>query len=541
LLRNNFIEAAVYFNPHTKQANTFWKDESSPKRIKFSSACGYIDIARRHSYPQTFAYVKGDVLWCGYGPADLAEKMMEQPLKNIQEQIFLDDELLFMAIDCREQTIAVQTDAFNTASIFIGQQPDRCVLSSDFARTCTMLNPGSYQLDLECVAKFLLAQATYDRTFVKEIKILYDRKRFYSSTKSSKLWLPPDASMKDYHNNRIGDASLFPQVLEKTINDYWMRYVGDNIAGCQLSGGLDSAVVAGYLAATGRPTITATLTLPNIFRRTQAQKLQDFKKRFNTQSIVMPAHDYLDYPWLEVLQGQKSQPFYHYAASPYRTVHDDLYDALVQSGAQCVFSGIGGDELFEHVDHRRIMNNTMKSDERFIELPIFKPLVDYLDSLKKDEADEIKLPIPLKSHSTLIYSAMSGNDYLAHDLWYVSPLADPKLYSYMQTLPLHYSADKLLLRIYANARQLPRSITLPDVNEDFTHVIVEDFHRLKEIIWYMLENSILLKNNMLDKKSLLGLYQKLLRDPSMDDFDSALIFNRILYTELNLMSLRLKF
>jgi hypothetical protein len=460
---------------------------------------------------------------------------MTTPLCDIPEQIFLDDEFLYIVIDSQQQAMTIQTDAYNTVSMFVGSQADRCVITSDFARTFELLDAKRCQVNMLCVTQFLLSQTTHDRTFVESIRLLYDRKRFYWSPTREKQWLPPDASMKSLHHNRIGDARAFVQQLEHTLDRYWKRYVGTAIGGCELSCGLDSSVVAGHFADKGHRPVTASIIMPKAFGYSQRHKLQAFTERFAVESITTPAADSLDYPWVEVLQGHTSKPFYHRSAQPYWSSFDDLHAALAKKGITSFFSGVGGDELFEHVDHRHVMDNSSHGSQQFITSRLFSAVAAYASELSAKPGKE--LPIPLRSHSTVALSGAAGNGYIAHGLWHVSPLADPRLYAYMQTLPLHYFVDKLLLRIYANARRLPRSITLPDVNEDFRHAIVRDAQRLQEVMSHLLDNSILVKHQLFDRMSLKRLHQKFIAEPDNEDYTTALIFNRILFTELNLRSL----
>jgi hypothetical protein len=537
-MRNSFIEAGVFLQPPIANAvYSRWINESSADRIQFSAPCGYFSAVRRYSYPQTFAFIKGDVLFCGYGPASLVESVLNTEVKNISEEIFCNDEFLFLAINCRNQTITIQTDAYNTASMFVGSQDDRCVVSSDFTHTFELLDQTKITADIQCIAQYLLSQLTFERTFLHQIRLLYDRKRFNWSAAGTRLSLPPDALVRNNYKNRTGDVRHFPHMLKQTLRRYQEKYIGDGPAACELSCGLDSSVVAGFLADNRLKPTTVTSLFPDRFNVTQTQKLSDFEKRFDITSLTAQAGEYLDYPWIEVMKGQTKRPFYHYSSSVSRREMDDLYSILSSRGVTSVFSGVGGDELFENTDHRYTMSNTSRSAQRYINSPIFKPLVEYAEKNLSNEQLNRRLPIPIKSHSTLILSSMANNNYLTHGLWYVSPLSDPMLYAYMQTIPLHYCVDKLLLRIYADACQLPKSITLPRVNEDFRHVQIRTFHTLKEILSYMIEQSILLKSNLIDEKSLLELYENLSSNYGNSDYKAALLFKTMLHTELNLRSL----
>lgn len=532
-----FLEASIFQQrtPYTSERK--WSDRSTSDHLLFEAPDCNVSLVRRTSYPRTFAYIKGSVLIFGYGPSEIAETLLATPLDATPEDIFLDNEFLYIAIDWRQKSIVIQADAFNTASVFVGTQQDRCIVTSDFGRTFSLLDQRQCTINKHCVARYLLSQLTYEKTFIDQVQLLYDRKRLQWSPRGTQLWLPPDATMKEYYRNRTGNAREFPQRLEQTLINYWQKYTGGGKGGCELSCGLDSSTVAGFLADQGCQPITATALFPGEYAHTQRQKLNDFLDRFNTTSITVPATHHLDYPWAEVLQGQLKQPFYHYCPYPYSVFFDDMYQALADQGVTTIFSGVGGDELFEHVDHRHVMNNTNHASKLFMSMPGFGPLVDYITRLNQQPT--IQRPIPLASHSALTINA--GDDrYLRYGLWAAHPLADPRLYAYMQTVPLQYCVDKLLLRIYAQARRVPKSIYLPVINEDFRDVDIAVGRQLDQAISYTLSDSILVGSGMLDRTPLLKTYGRLKDGAIANEGQMSLIFQNFLFAELNLRSLGVK-
>lgn len=528
----NFIE--VVTSSATGRLAGSWVDDSDDQAFIFHTPNSRVRLARRLAYPATFAQVHGDTLVCGYGSPEAAHKLLTAPLATIDEAFFRVEESLYMAINGRTGALTVQTDAFNAVPLFVGTQAERCVVSDDFATTYQLLDPSKCQLDLQCVAEFLTGKVIFDRTFVKQIRLLYDRKRLSWSNGQTRLQLPPDSSATDNYKQRTATGRDFPQRFEQTLERYWQRFVGTGgTLACDLSLGLDSTTIAAALSVARHTPVALTALFPGEFAASQQAKLTEFLQHFDATSVTLPATEDLDYPWLAVLRGQQSHPFYHYAF-PYTDTFDRLYAAAAERGATAVFTGIGGDELFYNTNPRKAMDDDYPFDEK---LPLLglQPAAEYL---KKHRQPAIKLPVPLMQPTALTMGQRLSGKYLNHGLWLVRPYADPDLYSYMQTMPLQYCMDKLLLRIYADARGVPRSISAPDVNENFEAVYLDSVWRLRQPIEYMLNNSMLATHKLVDIAILRDNYRHFV-EHDRHNLDTALFYQRLLTAELNLRSLYL--
>ncbi|HSX29191.1 MAG TPA: asparagine synthase-related protein [Candidatus Saccharimonadales bacterium] len=533
---NHFLEVVV----NTQTAAFFsgapvWLDESSPQYFMYRSSGATIRLQKRADYPATFVQQHGSKLLLGYGDVRQARELLSMPLGSITEATFMSDEFLYIVIDLISGVVTVQCDAFSTVPLFVAAGPDRFILASDFATVHNLHKTWRYRLNKRVVAQFLAGQDTFGQTFVDEIQVLYDRKRLVWRAGNPTIYVPPDASMRDYHKRRTADPHTFVPVLEQTLDSYWRRYVGaGHLGGSELSGGLDSAVVTAYLADRGYKPTTLTSVLPGAFGVSQQRKIEAFQQRFSTPSIKRPAHHQLDYPWQAVLDHRLSLPFYHYEYAVYDTDRDVMYQELYASGARAVFQGVGGDELFEHVDHALVMTNRHAYAGTYLDVPGFEPLKRCLSAYSQAE-NVRRQPIPLRPYSVLQMS-LFATTALRNGVWPVAPLGDPRLYAFMQTMPLVYCDAKLLFAIYARARRMPKSMYLSPNNEDFRDVNVARYFGLHAYITQALSNSLLQDMGLIRTEPLLHMHARAGKLGRIDSL-MALLFVRLLYAELNLRSL----
>jgi hypothetical protein len=542
LRHNYFVEVVIDAQAATSFNEDTWADTSTATHFVYKADGATVRLRKRQAYPATFAQVHGTVLLLGYGAVNQARRLLAMPLSAIPEAVFMDDEFLYIAIDLATREVIVQSDAFPTVPLFVSADTVRFVLASDFSVTHANHKTKQYQVNTRAVAQFLGGHSNFGATFVHDIRVLYDRKRLVWSNGNTNMYMPPDASMRDYHSNRTGDPHQFVPLLEQTLDRYWQRYVGNgHIGGSELSGGLDSAVITACLADKGYRPMTITSILPGKFRVSQQQKLDDFARRFGTTGIALPAHHYFDYPWQDVLDGRTSQPFYHYEYAMYATEIDVMYQQLRQCGSLVIFRGVGGDELFEHVDYDLMMNNDYSYADEYLAVPGFEPIASHLTNPASNPDGKLpskQPPVPLMSLSAL-ESPLFATAALRNDLWPVSPLADPRLVAYTQTLPLEYCDNKLLFGIYARARRIPQSIYLASVNEDFRDVNVARYFGLHQHITQALQDSVLRRMGLIRVEPLWQAHHDAGKTQTIHS-RMAIALVQVLYAELSLRSLGIR-
>ena len=119
-----FIEAA-FVKRDSKEDHLGWKDTSTPSNFIFESSFGFLRLSKRHAFPQTFAYIKGDVLYFGYGDQEQGKAAADMPLHHVSESSFYGTEFLYASVDIRQGKVCLQRDAFSTLPIVTAMNANR--------------------------------------------------------------------------------------------------------------------------------------------------------------------------------------------------------------------------------------------------------------------------------------------------------------------------------------------------------------------------------------------------------------------------------
>lgn len=511
-----------------------WKDTSTADYHRCESLFGTVQLKRRQSYPKTFMLIKGQILYCGYGDIVLARQILEQPLQNVDERLFYSQELLLVAIDCRAQTVALQRDAFSTIPLFAGQVRDHLVIASSYEYVCGNVPPGSLHVDPLSLIEYLQLLGQRSNTLFKEVKALYDRSRLQWG-KTYEITEAPDAQAIVYaQEHRTADAKLFVTFLEEALDAYWDKYVSTNPAACDLSGGFDSSLVAGYYADRQRPIVTGTIVYPGAFGASVEDKLAQFLQRFPVANSAFHMDPQHEYPLAGMALLNRWRPFFP-RATLYSATIDKVAQAYQRQGASVVFTGIGGDELCQNIHPGAALEQGEAEYERRAKLdpPLYaspgyrRYMLDALDGLSSQHKS-----IPLLPYSVAQQNISGYDTFLQHDLWPVAPLADPRVFVYCQSLPIRYRTQKNILRTYLYARKYPEVIYDGNRKEHFgTFFDIAVAQGLAGAMHRFFASSVLVRDGIIDAVAL----KRLLASPPGDSVWLSLY--ALLTVEINLQTL----
>ncbi|MEK7153383.1 MAG: asparagine synthase-related protein [Patescibacteria group bacterium] len=536
-----FVEAIFIASTFssTRQDDVGWQDRSTVSHHIFESSFGSVSLRKRTSYPQTFATFEGSQLHIGYGDGSLARAVANTPLGDVPETCFYDDEFFYVYADCVAQQVRIQCDAYNTLLCFIGQRNERLAITNVFERTVELLDSDQLRLDEFALAEILTNRESHERTLVKEVTKLYDRARLVWSRKGGVIEYPPDGSVA-YIKDHDGEPIEFGERLEETIERYWERYSSETTPGFTLSYGLDSSIVAGYLADKQIKGHYVTAGYPSAFGESQQQKADLFRERYGIESQIFQMDPATDYPFSLRVQNGDWQPFYH-RQELYDVTFEKMVGHLARHNVTAMFMGIGGDELGENIPKRHMAVG--EGGPMSGPLPRFLT-VGYRQILhtRLPVPQTSKRPIPLLAHSVAMHYPNGNNIFLQHNIWPVIPLADARLYAYCQSLPIRYRHNKNILRAYAKARQMPIQIAHPTANENFGPFLEESILKhMRPLFEYFLNNSSLERLGLLDIKAFWKIYGELGRaiDEHTANERHPLVFAMysLLLTEINLRSL----
>lgn len=519
-----FIEAAFLYQ---SQTGGTWQDLSNEQYFVFMSDFGAIRLRKRRNYPQTFAYVEGSILYFGYGDAVQLTGMYRLSGGPPPEAIFYDNnigEFMMVAADCSRQTLTIQRDAICTLPIFVGHQGSKTIISNDYAYVHRLLDKTRLHIDTHALIGHFLGDHTYEKTLTKEIRVLCDRVQLVWNAPQNlyELRQPTSSSLLQIVDHRNEDPIHFRAILDQTLEQYFQRYVSNNILGLELSGGMDSSCIAAHLVCNKRPFLAATILYPGEAGRRQHQKLIEMADQINVVSRQFVADPARDYPLASMIRAGRPQAFYH-RQELYEETFSRVADYMSEQGVDVVMRGVGGDELCENIpDLTEMAHETPRQtyERRKPERPDFFTenfsayALGVLDQLPHGQRNRI----PFTSE-TAVSAAVSGNNvYIDRGIWPIMPLADAKLYFYAQSLPPRYRMNKNILRAYGRARSVPESIYRPKTNEDFSDFFDQCMPYLRETFDACMERSVLNRVGLLDMmalrkawdtpgENLFGLYQ----------------------------------
>lgn len=535
-----FFEAAFTYSNHGYSADA-WHDESTPDFFVFRSRFGSVRLRKRSTYPTTFAFVNGSILYFGYGERAIGGEISKSDIRTVSEELFYFNEFLYAEVDCSEQHVIVQRDALCTVPIFACAQPHELVLSNKFERVCELADTSNLHVDPITLSEMLTGQSTGNRTLLKEVHIVYDRARIIWHNGEMVQPTPPDSSLLHTVNERDGDAHTFHTFFEAVLDRYRTTYIAEHaIVATELSGGTDSSLINQYLASKHVPLHAGTLLYADAFGASQAEKLDALHTHFGISSYRVPLDSISDYPLASMVRSGTWSPFYH-NQELYLESYNRLVTYFASHQATVVFRGIGGDELGENIPELGALQELPFSARfykraRPLELWETPALQDYTQTAVQTTNEQP--PLTLLSPSVAMAPACGNNQYLDYNIWPIMPLANPALYLYCQSLPIRYRSRKNLLRAYMKALGFPASIYASPVKEHFGHFFYQSVQpNLQQPFEELMHTSVLAKAGLIDAE----VAQKSWASMKIRDFNSPIdhlfALYRLMTIEITLQAL----
>ena len=265
----------------------------------------------------------------------------------------------------------------------------------------------------------------------------------------------------------------------------------------ELSGGADSANVAVAVATARRDQIRSYgLLLAGEMGRHQQHRREAIVRHLDL--LDTPTRATRHPPFTPT--GARGSGHPHY---PDGDVYHEAFDAarawLAASGVHVVYTGFGGDEMV-----------ALRLTER-VTPPPAPPLVPWLGDhargalhhLEDNVAPASRVPPP-----SLMGFAARNPLFLERGLWPISPLADPVLVRFGESLPIPWRREKRLLRDRLRRVGFADDVAQPSPPESFTQLMQFGLrkHGLP-IVERMLDDSILIDAGFVDHARLVAAYQ----------------------------------
>ncbi len=474
------LDVVIEFNEESSRV----VDSSSDEDFYYKNPYASIKLSNRKFYPGTFCNTKNQIITFGYGKEAISQDISE--------------EYLICSYDPRINKITVNRDFLCTWPLFYYMDQNYFILSSCLKSLTRTLETKKVEVSIDKTALFdLLVSPNIDeRTLFKDIKLLKsDSQLIWSNGKINN-------SVRTYSINKQKDSSKpkdFKKAIEQTVENYLQRVDSQSaIIAFEWSGGLDSSFAPLWVNMTHNisPKLASIKFLEG-FGKSQLEKYKPMQNRTESTLVsVTPSPD-THYPLARFASFGDYQPFYQYQEI-YTECLDGLANKLAQDNVNIIFTGIGGDELFE--------NNTEPVEDSLIRSE-FQYISDKLWDNKPSRSQETTSPVA----DSAFFSNQSRNSiYISKGIWPVAPLADPKLYNFCQELPILARTNKNILRILYESYNWPKEIYDPVQNEHFGRFFDDSMkvgykNRFHKIIN---DNSWLVKNSYILLSEVKDLYKK---------------------------------
>ncbi|HSW91967.1 MAG TPA: hypothetical protein VLG09_04950 [Candidatus Saccharimonadales bacterium] len=469
-----------------------------------------IRLTRRNAYPRTYCHRRDDGSYAfGYGTLD-----------------DMDSEFLECVI-CPDGHLSIRRDSFGTLPLFYGNDDVLFAASNEYSDLQAVLHCTISERGL---LDALAVEMPMETTFAEQIKVLWEDLSLIRETngvisisrQSNKLQLP-----------KI-DPEDFNGLFNKYLDDFIATRLDGQLVAFEASGGLDSATLHQYYAQKnpGNPLWMASLLHRDEFQLSQEDKIKRLvdvtASHFVYQALDSPR---FQFPLARMLITGNYIPTYF--EKTYLEPTLSYVEKLADAGVQIICTGVGGDELFSNAV---IETRNAETRQAQLRLPAFTTALFHDEYLAaRSESSKLKTA-RVQSAS---YASLCNNLYINHGIWPVSPFLSPILYQIIKQLPIHFRANKNILRAYHQAHGFIPEIYNPVQNEDFLSFFKDCFCAggYDVGIQQLAQNAVSVHRGYVAEDVLLEMYERTKTEYS--DRDAFEIYMWIL-TEINLQSLSLK-
>lgn len=372
------------------------------------------------------------------------------------------------------------------------------------------------------ISHLLLNFKYSNSTIYNDINLLSERSEVVFDSFKSTIKLPDSYPV---HKERLikSEVNIFETFSSLLRRKLLIHGINLNNFICELSGGLDSAIVAIIAAQINdKPIKTIGMIFNGDMGNQQENRRREIIEKFNI--IDTPAYINGLYPLIndgETLSNGKA------------SIYDEIYHEALQYSLSlspldggAVLTGIGGDELSIVYDSLEPCDKSM-----FQEKLQSHPFVVYN---KSDEM--ISLPLPPIARSAIISAQARAPIFLRNGLWPINPLCCNQIVKFCQYLPKTIKENRKLHRDVLNYHGVSKHYIYPQIRENFsefyeTSMKVVNMKNIRKLI----KESQLHDMGYIDKKILLKSFTNYC-ETNVDD--NPLIYYIISSLEYNLKLIR---
>lgn len=385
--------------------------------------------------------------------------------------------------------VTVRSGSWGTAPVFAVVAKDTLSGHWDPVRLYPLLS-GKAPLDQTLAAYFLATlEAPYARrTMLHGLQLLTERSVARWPIADGTLAIRYPAAAEPFGERDLRPGADVLDGLWRCLTSSVQRWfpAAAPRVGCELSGGLDSALVTAAVAElTTIGPRTYGLALPGRPGISQHVRRAELVRRFGGIDATVPFAGFQPLvPVMPVDDGHGSgrthdAPFGRGTAgilAPWEECYAEACDAMleqaVRDGVQMVFTGFGGDEL--STPRRRGNRDGTESmrTPAAEEIPAFLTPAAREAALAAPQAIDTMPPGALRA-SAIEAVAVSASLYLRRGIWPIHPLCTPELVRLCAWLPAQWRADRQFERRLLANRGVSSVVAYASDTDDFEPVLVQ--------------------------------------------------------------------
>jgi asparagine synthase (glutamine-hydrolysing) len=389
------------------------------------------------------------------------------------------------------------------------------------APLCLIAEPGTLRGDWDVARLYPYRRAPVDfgrmAYLLARLGTPYSRTTLFPdihmlTERASAAWAPGSDVRIDYppaipftYPRQTVDTADVPAMFEQLLGASIGRWSGrqDQAVAAELSGGLDSAVVA-MIASKGSdvPLRTYGLIVPGETGQIQAARRRAITDLISARDTALDAIRFA--PFSQARRAPQD------LIVPWGEYYHEAFGALLlqarRDGAHSILTGIGGDEISTLLWSETGPHPDTPADNDA--LPGF--LTPQAVQAVLDTSDKLD-PAPAgAAESSYFEAAQAGTAvYLRAGIWPLYPYATPELVKFCRSLPVEWRRERRLQRNYLQSAGLPVSVYRPEIPESFTPLIDQTLRQdARELIAGLFGESRLAALGLVDRDALLGAYQR---------------------------------
>ena len=284
--------------------------------------------------------------------------------------------------------------------------------------------------------------------------------------------------------------------------------VSEEHLGTEVSGGLDSAIVASTASALcGKPLRSYGVALMGLSSQDQSERRAEIVQRFGLVDTEIPISSFLPLaPGSCRLDGRA--PVVPWEEG-YHEVFYELLRRAAANGTEVMMTGFGGDEL---CGLRPSEIRALRGESAVVTEPEASPenAPAYLTpSARATLAEELDLPPRAAcSESSVECAAYGAPRYMRHGIWPVHPLCTPELVHFCARVPPEWRYRRKIERELLARRDCSRRVTHPSQSDDFSWALAATLRgAARPLVKRLLADSALHEFGIIDGSRMMRAYE----------------------------------